>query len=53
MLLAKEPHFTKELPRIQVAHDHFLFLIFDIVDDHRDRTVQYEVEVFARIALTE
>lgn len=53
MLFAKEPHFTKEFPRILLAHDHFLFWIFDIVDDHRDRTVQYEVKVFARIALTE
>ena len=53
MHLAKEPHFTKELPRIQVAHNHFLFWIFYIVDDYRDRTVQYEVKVFARIALTE
>jgi hypothetical protein len=53
MLFAKELHFTKELLRIQVAQDHFLFWIFDIVDDHRDQTVQYEVKVFAWIALTE
>ena len=53
MLLTKKSHLTKEFTRIEIANHHFLPWVFDIVDYHRDRTIQDEVEVLTGFALTE
>ena len=53
VLLTKKSHLTKEFTRIEIANHHFLLWVFDIVDYHRDRTIQDEVEVLTGFALTE
>ena len=53
VLLIKKFHLTKEFTRIEIVHHHFVLWVFDIVDDHRDRTIQNEVGVLTGFALME
>ena len=51
VLLAKEPHFTKELSGVEVADDHLLLGIFNVINNDRYGAVEDQIKLLARLAL--
>ena len=50
---SKQPHFTKEITRVQVADYHFLVRVLIIVDDDGDRALKHKVKRVTGFALLE